>query len=125
MAVLSLRVNYYTQGRTRGVDTLDGVDAHSLFIFLRDKKETRKEKKQYANGRQWCQSRQPFSRAAGDLTLPPDSGVTSDRGGIEAITDLESLSRRLQTLEGRFRRIKVLAVIACIGVAALMLMGQA
>ena len=41
------------------------------------------------------------------------------------MTDLESLSGRLQTLEGRFRRIKVLAVIACIGVAALMLMGQA
>ncbi len=41
------------------------------------------------------------------------------------MTDLELLSRRLQTLENRFRRIKVLAVIACIVVAALLLMGQA
>ena len=41
------------------------------------------------------------------------------------MTDLESLSRRLQTLEGRFRRIKILALIACIGIAALVLMGQA
>src|SRR5438128_11979404 len=41
------------------------------------------------------------------------------------MTDLELLSSRLQTLEGRFRRIKVLALIACIGIAALILMGQA
>jgi len=41
------------------------------------------------------------------------------------MTDLELLSSRLQTLEGRFRRIKILALIACIGVAALVLMGQA
>ena len=40
------------------------------------------------------------------------------------MTDLE-LSRRLQTLEDRLRRIKVLALIACIGIAALILMGQA
>ncbi len=41
------------------------------------------------------------------------------------MTDLELLSRRLQTLEDRFRKIKVLAVIACIVIAALALMGQA
>ena len=41
------------------------------------------------------------------------------------MTDLELLSRRLQTLEHRFRRLKVLGVIASIVVAALLLMGQA
>src|SRR5216117_3124752 len=41
------------------------------------------------------------------------------------MTDLESLSRRLQTLEDRFRRTKVLAVIACMVIASLVLMGQA
>ena len=41
------------------------------------------------------------------------------------MTDLELLSRRLQTLENRFRRIKVIAVLACIAIAALLLMGQA
>ena len=41
------------------------------------------------------------------------------------MTDLEFLSRRLQTLEGRFRRIKILALIACMGIASLVLMGQA
>ena len=41
------------------------------------------------------------------------------------MTDLESLSRRLQTLEGRFRMMKAVAVITCIIVAGLVLMGQA
>ena len=41
------------------------------------------------------------------------------------MTDLELLSRRLQTLENRFRTMKLLAVIACIVVVALGLMGQA
>ncbi len=41
------------------------------------------------------------------------------------MTDLESVSRRLQALEDRFRRMKALAVIACIVIAALLLMGQA
>jgi len=41
------------------------------------------------------------------------------------MTDLELLSSRLQILENRFRTIKVLAVIACIVVVALVLMGQA
>jgi len=41
------------------------------------------------------------------------------------MTDLESLSRRLQSLEDRFRRIKVLAGIACMVIAGLVLMGQA
>ena len=41
------------------------------------------------------------------------------------MTDLEQLSHRLQTLENRFRRIKVIAVIACLVIAALLLMGQA
>ena len=40
------------------------------------------------------------------------------------MTDLELLSNRLRTLENRFRRIKTLAVIACIVVAALGIMGQ-
>ncbi len=40
------------------------------------------------------------------------------------MTDLE-LSRRLQALEGCFRRIKILAVIVWIVIAALALMGQA
>ena len=38
------------------------------------------------------------------------------------MTDLELLSSRLQILENRFRTIKVLAVIACIVVVALVLM---
>ncbi len=41
------------------------------------------------------------------------------------MTDLELLSNRLRTLENRFRRIKTLAVIACIVVAAVGIMGQA
>lgn len=41
------------------------------------------------------------------------------------MTDLESLSRRLQTLENRLRRMRLLVVIASIVVAALLLMGQA
>ena len=41
------------------------------------------------------------------------------------MTDLELLSSRLQTLENRFRRIAVVAVIVCIAIAALVLVGQA
>ena len=41
------------------------------------------------------------------------------------MTDLELLSSRLQTVEKRFRRITVIAVIACIVIAALVLMAQA
>ena len=41
------------------------------------------------------------------------------------MTDLELLSHRLQTLENRIRRVKLLAVITCIIIAALALMGQA
>ena len=41
------------------------------------------------------------------------------------MTDLELLSSRLQTLENRFRRITVVAVIVCIAIAALVLVGQA
>jgi hypothetical protein len=41
------------------------------------------------------------------------------------MTDMELLSHRLQTLENRFRTMKLLAIIACIVVAALLLMGQA
>jgi len=41
------------------------------------------------------------------------------------MTDLELLSRRLQTLENRFRTLKLLAVIAGMVLAALLLMGQA
>jgi hypothetical protein len=40
------------------------------------------------------------------------------------MTDFESLSRRLQALEDRFRRIKALTVIAGIVIAAMLLMGQ-
>jgi hypothetical protein len=50
------------------------------------------------------------------------SGVTSHKRGINAMTDLELLSRRLQTLENRFRRIKIIAVLACIVISALLLM---
>jgi hypothetical protein len=41
------------------------------------------------------------------------------------MTDLESLSRRLQTLESRFRTMRLLAFIAAIVTAGLLLMGQA
>jgi hypothetical protein len=41
------------------------------------------------------------------------------------MTDVELLSHRLQTLENRFRTMKLLAVIASIVIAALLLMGQA
>ena len=41
------------------------------------------------------------------------------------MTDFELLSRRLQALENRFRRLRLVAAIACIVVAALLLMGQA
>jgi len=41
------------------------------------------------------------------------------------MTDLELLSNRLQSLENRFRRIKVVTVLASILIAALALMGQA
>src|SRR3989442_6693099 len=79
---------------------------------------------QYANGRQCCHGRQPASRRRVDLTLPPHSGVTSPTGGNEAMTDLESLSRRLQTLEGRFRMMKAVAVITCLIVSGHLVMWQ-
>ena len=41
------------------------------------------------------------------------------------MTDLELLSSRLQTVEKRFRRITVVAMIVCIAIAALVLVGQA
>jgi hypothetical protein len=41
------------------------------------------------------------------------------------MNDLETLSHRLQTLENRLRRMRLLAVVGSIIVAALLLMGQA
>jgi len=50
------------------LDATDGVDAHSLFVFL-DREERRKKEKQYVNGRQCCQGRQPLIRLLARILL--------------------------------------------------------